>query len=80
MATKVSRGGIEYDVPEGEEDFVQKLQDWADREKAEEGLLDVKFFPRLPEDPPITLNNACKAAYRVLSGEAPSWPLDTTNL
>ena len=45
MATKVSRGGIEYDVPEGEEDFVQKLQDWADREKAEEGLLDVKVLP-----------------------------------
>ncbi len=59
--------------------YVEKLEAWFEKEKAN-GLVDIKLFPRQPEDGPIELEAAAKALYELVTGDRESTPLDVTNL
>lgn len=48
-------------------DHVAELEAWAERERAN-GLVDIKFFPRLPTDPPMDLQEAAKSVLDLVTG------------
>lgn len=71
--------------------YVEKLQAWVDDQRANHGLVDIKFFPNymvIPGMDPIkifpgpdpTIEQAAEAAYKILTGEIESHPLDVSEL
>lgn len=60
--------------------YAKLLQEWFDREVKEKGLVDVKFFPRQPEDGPLDLEATAKAIYETLTGIRKSTPLNLEKL
>ncbi len=59
--------------------YVEKLEAWFEAEKAK-GLVDIKLFPRNPEDGPVDMERAAKSLYELVSSDRDSTPLDTENL
>ncbi len=72
--------------------YIEKLQTWVDDQRANHGLVDVKFFPNyfpsFGDTPPVKLFDGpdptpeilAEAAYRLLSGEIASEELDVSEL
>lgn len=48
-------------------DPVRALEQWAQDEARDHGLVDIKFFPRIPGDPPPNRKKAAAEVLRVLT-------------
>lgn len=49
------------------DDPVRALREWGETEARDHGLVDIKFFPRIPGDPPPNLEKAAAEVLRVLT-------------
>lgn len=58
--------------------FIEKLDNWFADRKAKGLLLDMKFFPS--GDPNGSDERLASATYRIVTGEIPLKPLDTSKL
>jgi hypothetical protein len=66
--------------------YIAKLDEWYQTERAAGRVVDMKFFPPLPEDvvdaggPEAWCERAAKSVYEIVTGQIKSTPLDRKDL
>lgn len=72
--------------------YVEKLQAWFEDQKANHGLVDMKFFPRyinfpgmehpvkIDDGPDPTLEEMAECVYKLVTGEIPTTAVDVSEL
>ena len=66
--------------PPAEGTYLWKLEQWIKNEREKNGLVDIKFFPRMPDDPPFVLEEFARAILETLEGTRPTDVLSTEKL